>query len=101
MIVYLGFAFVAALLIIGVLLIGKGKQLTPVFAQVGISLVAAIIASRGWMMNDETVLKRVSLIMTGLAIGILVILISLFAIGAFLTRPSKENLNKKRNSRDW
>lgn len=30
------------------------------YMQVGISIIAAIIATRGWLMNEETVLGRVS-----------------------------------------
>ena len=57
--------------------------MTPVYAQVGISLVAAIIATRGWIMNDETVLKRVSNTMTVLAILILVLLVTMYAVAGF------------------
>lgn len=83
MIVLLGIAFIPAFMIISCCLIKKGIQLTPAFAQVGISLVAAIIAARGWMMNDETVLKRVSLIMTGVAITILICLIIMYSVSGF------------------
>jgi hypothetical protein len=84
MIVILGFVYILAFLIISIFLTCKSTKLTPAFAQVGISLVAAIIASRGWMMNDETVLKKVSLIMTWLAIAILVCLSVMYSISAFL-----------------
>lgn len=56
----------------------------PAFAQVGISLVAAIIATRGWIMNDETVLKRVSYAMTVLAVLILVLLVVIYSIAGFM-----------------
>lgn len=84
MIVLLAGMFLLAFLVLGILFIVKGKPLTPVFAQVGISFVAAIIASRGWMMNDETVLKRVSNIMTAIASGILVLLVAMYAVAGLL-----------------
>ena len=84
MIVLLGIVFIPAFVIISCCLITKGEQLTPAFAQVGISLVAAIIATRGWMMNDETVLRGVSLKMTGVAITILVCLLVLYSVAAFV-----------------
>ena len=84
MIVLLAGMFLLAFLVLGILFIVKGKSLTPVFAQVGISFVAAIIASRGWMMNDETVLKRVSNIMTAIASGILVLLVAMYAVAGLL-----------------
>ena len=83
-IVILGILFIPTFVIISCFLIAKGKQLTPAFAQVGISLVAAIIATRGWMMNDETVLRRVSLKMTRVAITIIVCLIVLYSVAAFV-----------------
>lgn len=84
MIVILAFLFLMSFLALGTLFIVKDKHLTPVFAQVGISFVAAIIASRGWMMNDETVLKRVSNIMTTIASGILVALIVIYAVAGMM-----------------
>ena len=75
--------FVVAFGVIGSRLICEGKEMTPVYAQVGISLVAAIIATRGWIMNDETVLKRVSNTMTVLAILILVLLVTMYAVAGF------------------
>lgn len=84
MIVILGILFIPAFVCISWILIKKGAQLTPAFAQVGISIVAAIIASRGWMMNDETVLKRVSLTMTAVAFIILACLIILYSVSAFV-----------------
>lgn len=83
MIVLLATAFVVAFGIIGSKFICKGAVLSPVFAQVGISLVAAIIATRGWIMNDETVLKRVSNTMTFLAILILVLLVTVYSVAGF------------------
>lgn len=83
MVVSIGMAFMLAFVSIGITLIVNKKTLTPVFAQVGISIVAAIIASRGWMMNDETVLKRVSNLMTILAILILSCLVVLYTVSSF------------------
>ena len=68
MIVYLSIGFIIAFTVMGICLIRREVPLSPAFAQVGITLVAAIIATRGWIMNDETVLKRVSITMTILAI---------------------------------
>ncbi|MBQ3812063.1 MAG: hypothetical protein II841_00685 [Bacteroidales bacterium] len=83
MIVILAAAYTVAFGIIASKMICNGLDLSPVFAQVGISLVAAIIATRGWIMNDETVLKRVSYIMTGLALGILVLLVVMYSMAGF------------------
>ena len=80
----LGVVFVIALLSIGITLIATGNNLTPVFAQVGISIVAAVIATRGWMMTEETVLKRVSNILTILAILILTCLVALYSVSSFV-----------------
>lgn len=68
----LGFAgvFVAAIMQ-GV----KGCIFSPVYAQVGISIIAAIIATRGWLMNEETVLRRVSKWLTWIVIVIVVMLV--------------------------
>ena len=83
MIIYFGVAYIIAFFWIACAHIKEGEPLSPAFAQVGISLVAAIIASRGWMMNDETVLKRVSNYMTGIAVSILICLVLLYFIAAF------------------
>ena len=83
MIVLLASAFVIAFAVIGSKLICQGSATSPVFAQVGISLVAAIIATRGWIMNDETVLKRVSNTMTFLAVLILVLLVTVYSVAGF------------------
>lgn len=48
---------------------------SPVYAQVGISIIAAIIATRGWLMNEETVLGRVSKWFTWIVIVIVVLLV--------------------------
>lgn len=80
-IVFLSAAFIVVFAWLGFSLIRKNAlPLTPAFAQVGISLVAAIIATRGWIMNDETVLKRVSNTMTFLAIFILLLLVVIYSI---------------------
>lgn len=51
------------------------SNFSPVYAQVGISIIAAIIATRGWLMNEETVLGRVSKWMTWIVIVIVVMLV--------------------------
>ena len=51
------------------------SSFSPVYAQVGISIIAAIIATRGWLMNEETVLGRVSKWMTWIVIVIVVMLV--------------------------
>ncbi len=84
MIVYLGWVFILSFIVLSIIFIAKSKSLAPAFAQVGISLVAAIIATRGWIMNDETVLKRVSNIMTWTAITILVSIIILYSVSSFM-----------------
>jgi len=53
----------------------ENKEFSPVYAQVGICIIAAIIATRGWLMNEETVLGRVSNWFTGIMISIVVILV--------------------------
>jgi len=83
MIVLLAAAFIVAFGVMGSKLICQGAVLSPVFAQVGISLVAAIIATRGWIVNDETVLKRVSNTMTFLALLILVLLVAVYSVAGF------------------
>lgn len=80
MIVFLGFLFLLSFIVLSIILVAKNKLLPVAFAQVGVSLVAAIIASRGWMMNDETVLKRVSNYMTGLAVAILTVLVIMYSL---------------------
>ena len=83
MIVFLSIGLIITFPILGIGLIRREVPLSPAFAQVGISLVAAIIATRGWIMNDETVLKRVSITMTILAIIILILLIVMYSIVGF------------------
>ena len=61
-----------------------GSRFSPVYAQVGISIGAAIIATRGWLMNEETVLGRVSKWFTWIVIVIVVLLVggySYFMLG--------------------
>lgn len=88
-IVILSVAFVIVFGWLGFSLIHKkALPLTPAFAQVGISLVAAIIATRGWIMNDETVLKRVSNIMTIFSILILLLLVLIYSIAGFVVNAS-------------
>ena len=55
------------------------SNFSPVYAQVGISIIAAIIATRGWLMNEETVLGRVSKWMTWIVIAIIILLIGAYS----------------------
>lgn len=55
------------------------RDFSPVYAQVGISIIAAIIATRGWLMNEETVLKRVSKWLTWIVIIIVFLLIGAYS----------------------
>ena len=84
MIVVLSACYIVGFSLFGCVLIKKGVPLSPAFAQVGIALVTAIIATRGWIMNDETVLRRVSKIMTVLAIIILIILFVSYLASGFV-----------------
>lgn len=54
-------------------------EFSPVYAQVGISIIAAVIATRGWLMNEETVLKRVSKWLTWIVIIIVFLLIGVYS----------------------
>lgn len=83
-VVSLSVIYLLAFLLLALVFIVQKKALTPAFAQVGISLVAAIIATRGWIMNDETVLKRVSITMTILAILILALLVIMYSVAGFV-----------------
>lgn len=83
-IVSLSVIYLLAFLLLAIGFVVQKKALSPAFAQVGISLVAAIIATRGWIMNDETVLKRVSITMTILAILILVLLVIMYSVAGFV-----------------
>ena len=55
------------------------SSFSPVYAQVGISIIAAIIATRGWLMNEETVLGRVSKWLTWIVIVIVVMLVGVYS----------------------
>ena len=55
------------------------SNFSPVYAQVGISIIAAIIATRGWLMNEETVLGRVSKWLTWIVIVIVVMLVGVYS----------------------
>ena len=85
--VWLGSLYILSLAGIILTAIIKGMsatQFSPVYAQVGISLIAAIIATRGWMMNEETVLGRVSKWFTWIILVIVAMLIggySYFMLG--------------------
>lgn len=56
------------------------KEFSPVYAQVGVSLIAAVIATRGWLMNEETVLARVSKWLTLIVIAIVFLLIGTYSL---------------------
>ena len=76
--VTLGAAFVlvfAGVFVAAIMQGVKGCNFSPVYAQVGISIIAAIIATRGWLMNEETVLRRVSKWLTWIVIVIVVMLV--------------------------
>ena len=76
--VTLGAAFVLVFAGVFVAAIMQGvdaSSFSPVYAQVGISIIAAIIATRGWLMNEETVLGRVSKWLTWIVIVIVVMLV--------------------------
>ena len=51
------------------------SKFSIVYAQMGISIIAAIIATRGWLMNEETVLGRVSKWFTWIVIVIVVLIV--------------------------
>ena len=77
----LGLLFIVAFIAVSIIGIIKKldiKQFSPVYAQVGISIIAAIIATRGWLMNEETVLKRVSKWITGIVISIVGLLLGVY-----------------------
>ena len=83
----LGIAYVVVFLLVATKAMYQGltiKEFSPVYAQVGISIIAAIIATRGWLMNEETVLGRVSKWFTWILIVIVVLLVggySYFMLG--------------------
>lgn len=79
----LGVAYVVAFLFVASKAMRQGltiKEFSPVYAQVGISIITAIIATRGWLMNEETVLGRVSKWLTWLAITIVVLLVCVYTV---------------------
>jgi len=76
--VILGVAYVLGFVGVFIAALYKGIEpgsFSPVYAQVGISIIAAVIATRGWLMNEETVLGRVSKLFTWLVIVIVVLLV--------------------------
>lgn len=80
--VYLGIAYILLFLGAFVSAICKDlsiKEFSPVYSQVGISIIAAVIATRGWLMNEETVLSRVSKWLTGIVIVIIFLLIGTYS----------------------
>ena len=85
--VILGVAFVLGFVGVFIAALLKGidaSKFSPVYAQVGISIIAAIIATRGWLMNEETVLGRVSKWFTWIVIVIVALLVggySYFMLG--------------------
>jgi hypothetical protein len=79
--VVLGLLFILVFIAVSVIGIVKElniNQFSPVYAQVGISIIAAIIATRGWLMNEETVLGRVSKWITGIVIFIIILLLGVY-----------------------
>ncbi len=85
--VWLGIAYIGVFLFVAAKAMCQGltiKEFSPVYAQVGISIIAAIIATRGWLMNEETVLGRVSKWFTWIVIVIVALLVggySFFMLG--------------------
>lgn len=85
--VILGVAYVLGFICVFIAALLKGidaSKFSPVYAQVGISIIAAIIATRGWLMNEETVLGRVSKWFTWIVIVIVALLVggySYFMLG--------------------
>ena len=80
--VSLGIVYILSFLGASVIAICKGLTIhdfSPVYAQVGISIIAAVIATRGWLMNEETVLSRVSKCLTVIVIIIIVLLVSAYS----------------------
>jgi hypothetical protein len=80
--VWLGVIFILLFFVAFVSAICKGltkHEFSPVYAQVGISIIAAVIATRGWLMNEETVLKKVSKWLTWIVIIIVFLLIGAYS----------------------
>lgn len=79
---YMGFAFIAVFLGVALkaYLTGTSKtEFSIVYAQVGICIIAAIIATRGWLLNEETVLGKLSKRLTWLAIIIVALLVGIYS----------------------
>jgi hypothetical protein len=79
--VALGLLFILTFIVVSIVGIIKDldiQKFSPVYAQVGISIIAAIIATRGWLMNEETVLGRVSNWITGIVIFIVMLLLGVY-----------------------
>lgn len=79
---YMGFAFIGVLL--GVTLKAlffatSANDFSIVYAQMGICIIAAIIATRGWLMNEETVLGKLSKRLTWIAIIIVASLVVVYS----------------------
>ena len=76
--VSLGVVYILSFLVASVFAVCKDltiQEFSPVYAQVGISIIAAVIATRGWLTNEETVLSRVSKCLTVIVIIIIVLLV--------------------------
>ena len=81
--VWLGIAYIGVFLLVAAKAMCQGltiKEFSPVYAQVGISIIAAIIATRGWLMNEETVLGRVSKWFTWIVIVIVALLVGGYSL---------------------
>lgn len=79
---YMGFAFIAVFLGVALkaYLTGTSKtEFSIVYAQVGICIIAAIIATRGWLLNEETVLGKLSKRITWIAIIIVALLVVVYS----------------------
>lgn len=78
----LGYAFIGVFLAVALkaYLAGASKDdFSVVYAQVGICIIAAIIATRGWLMNEETVLGKLSKRLTWKAIIIVALLVVVYS----------------------
>ena len=76
--VYLGIAFILVFLGMALkayLTVTPKENFSIVYAQVGICIIAAIIATRGWLLNEETVLGKLSKRITWITIIIVALLV--------------------------
>lgn len=80
--VCLGYAFIGVFVgvALNAYLNGASKdEFSIVYAQVGICIIAAIIATRGWLLNEETVLGKLSKRITWITIIIVALLVVVYS----------------------